>query len=143
MLVATLQPQPDVPSSVRKVPAPRRQAEAATRLISEVTEAIAVPQATTRELPTTPPPQLTVVRAIAPERYKLQVTIGAETRAKLRRAQDLLRHTNRTADEAAVIDRALTVLVEQLRSRAVVRATVRAGDRRLGLPTEAPSAKVG
>jgi hypothetical protein len=55
-----------------------------------------------------------VVRAIAPERYKLQVTIAAETRAKLRRAQDLLRHTNRRTDEAAVIDRALTVLVEQL-----------------------------
>jgi hypothetical protein len=29
----------------------------------------------------------------------LQVTIGAETKAKLRRAQDLLRHTNRSADE--------------------------------------------
>ena len=103
-----------------------------------------MPQATTRGLTDhATAAACTVVRAIAPERYKLQVTIGAETRAKLRRAQDLLRHTNRTADEAAVIDRALTVLVEQLRSRAVVRATVRAGDRRLGLPTEAPSAKVG
>ena len=44
----------------------------------------------------------------------MQVTIGTETRGKLRRAQDLLRYTNRSADEAAVIDRALTVLVEQL-----------------------------
>ena len=44
----------------------------------------------------------------------MQVTIGTDPRAKLRRAQDLLRHTNRSADEAAVIDRALTVLVEQL-----------------------------
>ena len=115
MLVATLHPQPDVPSSVRKVPAPKRRAAATAPLISEVTEAIAVPQATTQEPPTTPPPQpAAVVRAIAPERYKLQVTISAETRAKLRRAQDLLRHTNRSADEAAVIDRALTVLVEQL-----------------------------
>ena len=74
MLVATLHPQPDVPSSVRKVPAPKRQAAATAPLISEVTEAIAVPQATTREPPTTPPPQPAVVRAIAPERYKLQVT---------------------------------------------------------------------
>ena len=76
-------------------------------LISKVTDAIA-------ELPTTPAPQPAVVKAVAPERYKLQVTIGAETRTKLRLAQDLLRHTNRSADEAAVIDRALTVLVEQL-----------------------------
>ena len=56
MLVATLHPQPDVPSSVRKVPAPKLQAAATAPLISDVTEAIAVPQATTREPPTTPPP---------------------------------------------------------------------------------------
>ena len=124
MLVATLHPQPDVPSSVRKVPAPKRQVAAAAPLMSEVTSAIAVPQATTQgpqSAPTLPPQapcpepvEGAVIRAIASERDKLQVTIGAETRAKLRRAQDLLRHTNRGADEAAVIDRALTVLVEQL-----------------------------
>ena len=49
MLVARLHPQPDVPSSVRKVPAPKRQAAATMPLISDVTETIAVPQATTRE----------------------------------------------------------------------------------------------
>jgi hypothetical protein len=122
MLVATLHPQPDVPSSVRKVPAPKAPAPTAAPLISDMTDAVAIPLATTREPQSTPPPQApcpkpvegTVVRAVAPERYKLQVTISAETRAKLRRAQDLLRHTNRSADEAAVIDRALTVLVEQL-----------------------------
>jgi len=115
MLVATLHPQPDVPASVRKVAAPNRQASATAPLTSEVAEAIAAPQATKQEpAATPPPPPAAVVRAIAPERYKLQVTIGAETRAKLRRAQDLLRHTNRSADEAAVIDRALTLLVEQL-----------------------------
>jgi hypothetical protein len=60
------------------------------------------------------PVEKAVVEAIAPERYKLQVTISAETHTKLRRAQDLLRHTNQSADEAAVIGRALTMLVEQL-----------------------------
>jgi hypothetical protein len=115
MLVATLHPQPDVPPSVRKVTAPKRHISETAPLISEVVEAIAIRRRTTPEPPATPPPPpVAVVRAIAPERYKLQVTIGAETRAKLRRAQDLLRHTNRSADEAAVIDRALTVLVEQL-----------------------------
>jgi hypothetical protein len=115
MLVATLQPQPDVPSSVRKVPAPKLPAATAASLISEVAQTIAVPQTTTQQPPATPPPPpVAVVRAIAPERYKLQVTISAETRVKLRRAQDLLRHTNRGAEEAAVIDRALTVLVEHL-----------------------------
>ena len=126
MLVATLQPQPDVPPSVRKVPGPKLPAATTPPLISDVTEAIPtacpperfarrrIPQATTRELQSAPPLQPAVVRAIAPERYKLQVTITAETRAKLRRAQDLLRHTKRSCDEGAVIDRALTLLVEQL-----------------------------
>ena len=121
MIVATLYPQPDAPSSVRKLPAPKPQPVEMPPLSFDVTEAIAVPQATAPEQPTAPPPQplperveRAVVRAIAPERFKLQVTIGVETRAKLRRAQDLLRHTNRSVDEAAVIDRALTRLVEQL-----------------------------
>ena len=112
MLVAVLNPQPDVPSSVRKVPAPKLRSE--TPLISDVTGAPTIPEPTTRELQNIPPPQPAVLRAITPERYLLKVTISAETRAKLRRAQDLVRHTNRSADEAAVIDRALTVLVEQL-----------------------------
>ena len=125
MLVATLHPQPDVPSSVRKVPAPKRQARRdgashlgrygghrGPRSASDTADAAAARHR--RSAPQPEPVEGAVVRAIAPERYKLQVTIGAETRAKLRRAQDLLRHTNRSADEAAVIDRALTVLVEQL-----------------------------
>jgi hypothetical protein len=136
MLVATLHPQPDVPASIRKVPAPKRPAAATVPLISDVTEATEVPQATTleadsqaaadlqcasepgererQERKNAVPPPPAVIRAVAPERYKLQVTITAQGRAKLRRAQDLLRHTNRSADEAAVIERALTVLVEQL-----------------------------
>lgn len=66
------------------------------------------------EPPRTPTVQPAIVRPVAAQRYKLQVTINEETRAKLRRAQDLLRHTNRNGDEAAVIGRALTLLIEQL-----------------------------
>jgi hypothetical protein len=74
MLVAMLHPQPDVPASVRKVPAPNRQANATVPLISEIAEAFAIPQTTTQEPPATAvPPPTALVRAIAPERYKLQV----------------------------------------------------------------------
>ncbi|HEU4926916.1 MAG TPA: HNH endonuclease signature motif containing protein, partial [Vicinamibacterales bacterium] len=126
MLVATLHPQPDVASSVRKVPAPKLPAATTAPLILDVAETkptvsplqrsaqTRIPQATTLERLIPSPLPAAAVRPLAPERYKLQVTIDAETRAKLHRAQDLLRHTNRSADEAAVIDRALTVLVEQL-----------------------------
>jgi hypothetical protein len=55
-----------------------------------------------------------VIAPIAPERYKVQLTVGRETHAKLRRAQDLLRHSIPTGDPAEIFDRALTLLVEHL-----------------------------
>jgi hypothetical protein len=54
------------------------------------------------------------VRPLAPARYHLQVTISAETRDKLRRAQDLLRHVVPDGDPATILDRALTLLVDRL-----------------------------
>jgi len=57
------------------------------------------------------------VAPLAPERYLIKVTVGRDTHAKLRRAQDLLRHALPSGDPAAIIDRALTALVEQLESR--------------------------
>jgi hypothetical protein len=59
---------------------------------------------------------------LAPERYKLQVTIGGETLAKLRLVTDLLRHAVPSGDPAVVLDRALTVLAEDLlRKKAALR----------------------
>jgi hypothetical protein len=55
-----------------------------------------------------------VVAPLSPTQYKLQVTLGADTIATLRRVQDLLRHTIPHADPAVVIDRALTRLLAHL-----------------------------
>jgi hypothetical protein len=54
------------------------------------------------------------IRPLAPTRYHLHVTISAETHAKLRRAQDLLRHVITDGDPAVILDRALTLLVDRL-----------------------------
>jgi hypothetical protein len=54
------------------------------------------------------------VTPLSPDRYKLQLTIGGETLEKLRLAKDMLSHAIPSGDEAAVLDRALTVLVEDL-----------------------------
>jgi 5-methylcytosine-specific restriction endonuclease McrA len=54
------------------------------------------------------------VTPLTSEQYKVQVTVGRETIEKLRRAQDLMRHTIPNGDPAAIIDRALTVLLAQL-----------------------------
>ncbi len=55
-----------------------------------------------------------VVAPLAPERYRVQFTASAETYAKLRLAQDLLRHQIPDGDIGQVLDRALTVLVDAL-----------------------------
>jgi 5-methylcytosine-specific restriction endonuclease McrA len=62
------------------------------------------------------------------DRYLLRLTIGGETHAKLQRARDLLRHTLPSGDPAAIVDRALTVLVEQL-ERTKIAATSRSRPR--------------
>jgi hypothetical protein len=50
----------------------------------------------------------------APEQYSIHMTVSHETYEKLRRAQELIRHTNPKADPAAIFDRALTLLVAEL-----------------------------
>src|SRR5919201_4958273 len=67
-------------------------------------------------MPIAPPvPSLrTEVKPLAPDRYKVQFTASRETYDKLRRAQDLLRHRIPNGDVAAIVDRALTLLVREL-----------------------------
>lgn len=60
------------------------------------------------------PARRPVVSPLAPDRYEIRFTASARTREKLRQAQDLLRHAVPTGDLAEVIDRALTVLLEDL-----------------------------
>ena len=55
-----------------------------------------------------------VVRPLSPERYKVQFTVSKETHDKLRRAQDLMRHTIPNGDPSAIFDRALTLLLSEL-----------------------------
>jgi hypothetical protein len=55
-----------------------------------------------------------VVRPLAPERYEIRFTATAETRERLRRAQDLLAHAIPSGDIAQVVDRALMLLVADL-----------------------------
>ncbi|HEX7125734.1 MAG TPA: hypothetical protein VF406_08135 [Thermodesulfobacteriota bacterium] len=140
VLVASLRPQPPVPASVRRLPTPRTAPVAAP---SPPAEAPAVrpsvpPIPGDAPLPTgsrspqggdhassppaaappapapAPPARPPIVAPLAPARYKVQFTASAETHAKLRLAQDLLRHQIPDGDVGQVLDRALTVLVEAL-----------------------------
>jgi hypothetical protein len=129
-LVASLRPQPAVPSVVRKLPdrvsSPALGAEA-PHAPAPKTAPIVVPAP-----PTQPPARSAVVAPLAPGRYKVQFTVTRETYDKLRRAQDLLRHTIPNGDPAAIFDRALTLLLkeaERTKLAAAVRPRVSAPQR--------------
>ena len=124
-LVAAERPQAPVATVVRKVPVRQpqlvttRDAPASPLAAREPSPA---PQLDDRspdrtatsarlvERPLSPP----VVRALAPEVYKVQFTLSREGHDRLRRAQDLLRHVNANGDIAAIFERALAALVAEL-----------------------------
>jgi hypothetical protein len=109
-IVARLHPLPDVPTSVVPmlsvvaVPEPAQMASAAP------TDAGAASAAVPCALPTRP----ASLTPLSPQRYKLQLTIGGDTLEKLRRAKDMLGHSVPAGDDDAVLNRALTVLIDKL-----------------------------
>ena len=112
-LVAELAPRPDIPSSVRKLPTftaiPLSSAASAEiGGTSEPAPATAPPTAAL--VPTRRP----IVQPTAPERYRVQFTIGEETHEKLRRVQALLRREIPDGDPGAIFDRALPLLLEKV-----------------------------
>lgn len=62
------------------------------------------------------------VNPLAPQRYKVQFTVGRDTHDKLRRAQDLMRHVTPEGDLPLIFDRALTLLVADLEKRKLAAA---------------------
>jgi 5-methylcytosine-specific restriction endonuclease McrA len=118
-LVAQLDPQPDVASSLRKAPDRRFAsgdvgAVASLPIEHDLPSASASTGTTTTALVAAPVSRRAVVAPLAVDRYLLKVTVSGEARAKLERARDLLRHQIPSGDPAAIVERALTALVEQL-----------------------------
>jgi 5-methylcytosine-specific restriction endonuclease McrA len=127
VLVATLHPRPDAPTIIRKLPsAPEVRVGAAHAVLTDgATEVMPVsdlpePQQQ-HQIPCEPgdaPSQQPVIpRAIvplAPERYRMQLTLSRETHDRFRRAQALLRHAVPSGDAAEIVDRAIRLLLEHL-----------------------------
>jgi len=127
--VAALRPLAVVPSTVRKLPAPKqapttKPENAAQGVGSFVAVATAV-SALTAPIVSSPSAILPAVASpgashrpavvpLAPERFKVQFTISRETHDKLRRVQDLLRHSVADRDPAVVFERALSLLLAEL-----------------------------
>lgn len=130
-LVARVRPLPAVASAVRKLPVPRpcERTDVATESPvgdrpvmterpAEPTPSPSVP-ATSATSPARPP----VVTPLAPDRYRVQFTMSRDMYDKLRRAQDLLRHSIPAGDLAAIFERALTLLIGDLEKRKLAQAT--------------------
>lgn len=130
--IASLRPQPDVSTVIRKLPtrppiAVARSevpipipAQDARCVNTQATGLATVPS----NVSATKPPE---IKPLAPERYKVQFTVSRETHDKLRRVQELMRHTIPDGDPAAIFDRALTLLLADL-SRTKCGATTRPRD---------------
>jgi hypothetical protein len=114
-IVARLSPRPDVPPSVRRLPASR--SVSTTPPPPLVTSTLTTPDPSS--IPTPAPDQAVrplsirpaAVEPLSPDRYKLQLTIGGETLEKLRLAKNMLGHAIPSGDDAAILDRALTTLL--------------------------------
>jgi hypothetical protein len=134
-IVAAANPQPDVRSSVRRVslsaiPAPVSAAPAtglldspdatnpvstgpAGRLLPSPDSATNITREDERQQASQPARAATLA-PLSSESYRVQFTISKAAHDKLRRIQDLMRHTNPKGDPAVIFDRALTLLLEHL-----------------------------
>ena len=132
-LLATIAPRPDAPTVIRKLPAPAppERAVPAAETPEATLNTMSAPVAhsasddagAARAAAVLAHPVIASVPArsagpmtspLSQERYKVQFTVSRETHDRLRRAQDLLRHSIPDGNPAAIFDRALTLLLEHL-----------------------------
>ena len=114
-------PRPDVPASIRKLPTTKTlpatsDASLPAPVDTPATAPVPSLPVAGSSLKAAPAPaaRRPVVSPLAPDRYEIRFTATAQTREKLRLAQDLLRHAIPTGDLAEVVDRALTALLKDL-----------------------------
>ena len=121
-LIARLHPRPAVPTSIRRLPAPRpaeKSAETTETPAADAPPALDLDAAGLSTLPVGPAasPRMArpaTIEPLAPERCKVQFTVDKETYDQLRFAQALLRHQIPDGDVAAIFRRALGALLEDL-----------------------------
>lgn len=124
-LLAQRFPRPATPPSIRKLPAarplPGQDESLLFTTLPEPESVKAAPMAQSLSARSSPPAakRASLVTALAPDRYEIRFTASARTRDTLRLAQDLLRHAIPDGDPAKIIDRALTLLVDDLMRKKV------------------------
>ncbi len=134
-LVAHINPQPDVPDSIRKLPAPRAP-EAPTQdapvldLFSTPAPALVLESALAPHAPacppaapiSTPPPagppkRSDQVKPLAPNAYKVEFTATEALQEKLKEAQALLRHRRPDGSLAFLVEQAVDLLIAKVKKQ--------------------------
>jgi hypothetical protein len=111
-LIAEISPKPDVRTSIRALPIRKTE----NHLPVETTPASAPSVQPSGTFPSSTQPTPRAV-PLSPRRYKLQITIGEETRDKLNELQALLSHQIPDGDPAEILDRALDALLTETKKR--------------------------
>jgi hypothetical protein len=127
VLIAELDPKPDIRERVRKLPAartpvsglllaPREPVAAAApsptlALQSPQVAAAGVGRSATFALQS--PRARASTAPLSPGRFKLELTLGQETHDKLEQLRELLRHQNPSGDLTSIIERAVSELLER------------------------------
>ena len=131
--IACLAPTPDAKALVRRLPVPTSEQKAAASIVTAALSSAVAPKstdgtsvapglliddagpdATTHATPLAAAEPRARVTALAADRYLLRVTLAAETVTRLRRAQALMGHCVPDGNPAVIIDKALSLLVDQL-----------------------------
>jgi len=119
-LVAELSPREDVPATIRKLPE-RKETNKPNRLGQLVPERVEQEnlgvETAAPSLPAPPPARPSVVKPIAPARYKVAFTASAELRDKLERLRALMRSSVPDGDLATILEEAVTEKLERLESK--------------------------
>jgi hypothetical protein len=120
VIKARLDPKPDVPSSIRRVPV---SAPVSLPLDGVLPKPEGNPESPQPMAPAPAPVHRPVIAPLTPERYRLQFTVSKETHDKLRRVQDLLCREVRDGDPAQIFDRALDLLLHDIERRKLAATT--------------------
>ena len=130
-LVATLRPKPDVTALIRKLPdrahdvvvgAPCGSVSCIESRQSQIevpasVQSFEAPPVVASHVRIRPLPAAAKIAPLSAERFKIQFTASRPLHDKLRRAQDLMRHSIPNGDPAAIVERALDLLLAQLEKR--------------------------
>jgi hypothetical protein len=122
-LLARRFPRPDVASTIRKLPEVHAKARLSSgtraRAAPCVTDLVAsrIPEVAPDVTRTPSERRAHLIEPRSAERYRIQLNASAQMKQKLELAADLISHSNPSGDLAAVVERALDLLIEKTQKR--------------------------